>query len=65
MTDTELMEAAESVHDGWFANDTRIDWPQFLDRLEETADVDLGGSLDSPLIRKIKKHVRDYRKLEA
>lgn len=63
MTDEELLEAAEQVFNGWYADAERIDWEDFLDRLEAQTDVDLGTSLDSPLIRRIKKHVRDYRRL--
>lgn len=55
-----LTEAAESIVDGWYA-EGRIDWTDFLERLEATADVDLGCDADSPMIRRIKKHVRDYR----
>lgn len=63
MNDEETLEAAESVHDGWYADATHIDWEAFLDRLESHADIDLGNSLDSPLIRRIKKHIRAYRKI--
>jgi hypothetical protein len=62
MTDAELYTAAESVHDGWYA-DTRIDWEDFLDRLESYADVDLGCDLLSPRIKGIKRHIAAYRKL--
>jgi hypothetical protein len=65
MSEEELMEAAESVFNGWYAEDSRIDWEDFLDRLEKHTDYDLGGSLDSPLIRRIKAHIRSYRKLAA
>jgi hypothetical protein len=61
----ELMKAAEGVFDGWYADARRIDWEDFLDRLEAQTDVDLGKSLDSPLIRRIKKHVTAYRKLDT
>jgi hypothetical protein len=64
MTDEELLEQAEQVHDGWYS-EGRIDWQDFLDRLELASDRDLGNDLDSPLIRKIKKHIREYRKLSA
>ena len=60
--EAELLEAAEGIFDGWYSDETRIDWEDFLDRLEKQTDVDLGDSLDSPLIRKIKAHIRDYRK---
>lgn len=58
--ESKIMEAAESIHDGWYS-EGRIDWEDFLDRLERYADVDLGNSMDSPLIRRIKAHIRKYR----
>ncbi len=63
VTDEELMTEAEAIVDGWYADGT-IDWEDFLYRLEERADVDLGNDADSPQIRKIKAHVRKYRKAE-
>lgn len=65
MGEPELMEAAEGIFDGWYASSSKIDWEDFLDRLESQTDYDLGGSLDSPLIRRIKAHIRDYRRLAA
>ena len=56
------MTEVEAVHDGWYATG-RIDWEDFLDRVEQRTDYDLGSSLDSPLIRRIKAHVRAYRRL--
>lgn len=63
--ESELMTAAESIYDGWYARGARVDWEDFLYRLEEQTDVDLGKNLDSPLIRRIKKHITAYRKLDA
>lgn len=60
MTEEELLTEAEAIVDGWYA-EGRVDWGDFLDRLEERTDYDLGDSLDSPLIRRVKKHVREYR----
>lgn len=59
----ELAEAAENIIDGWYPNGGDVEWEDFLYRLEEHTGVELGNSLDSPLIRAIKKHVRAYRKL--
>lgn len=64
MTEDELLKAAEGIYDGWYADVERVDWEDFLFRLEEQTDYDLGQSLDSPLIRKIKKHIAAYRKLD-
>ncbi|MER7445028.1 hypothetical protein [Micromonospora avicenniae] len=64
----EILEAAESIYDGWFAHASRVDWPEFLDRLEGQefdsigGRLDLGDSLMSPATRRIKAHIRDYRK---
>lgn len=63
MTDEELMEAAESIFDGWYADRTRIDWDDFLYRLECATDVDLGSNMMSPQIARIKAHVRAYRRM--
>jgi hypothetical protein len=62
LDESELLEAAEEVYAGWYA-DSRIDWGDFLDRLERHADTDLGGDMLSPLIKKIKRHINLYRKL--
>ncbi len=50
ITDAELIEAADAIYDGWFAADGRIDWHEFLDRLEDQTDVDLGCNMQSPRI---------------
>ncbi|MER7166776.1 hypothetical protein ABT336_12030 [Micromonospora sp. NPDC000207] len=64
----EILEAAQDINNGWWANKSRIDWTEFLDRLEGTTLSDgtrlgLGNSMVSPAIRRIKKHIADYRKL--
>jgi hypothetical protein len=63
----EILEAAESIHDGWFPVG-RIDWESLLDRLDgmeldDGATLDLGEDLLSPAIRKIKAHLRAHRAL--
>ena len=62
---TELTDAAENIVDGWYANGGSIEWEDFLYRLEEHTGIELGDSLDSPMIRAIKKHVRAYRSLAS
>lgn len=62
MNESEIMQAAESIYDGWYS-DSRIDWENFIDRLESYTEVDFGNSMDSPLIRRVKAHIRKYRKL--
>ena len=63
----EVLEIAESVYDGWFA-DSAIDWDDFIERMEgmPLADgraLDFGSSMLSPAIVKIRKHIRAYSKL--
>lgn len=63
MTELELLEAVETIYDGWYAETSRVNWHDFLDRLERHTDVDLGCNMQSPRILKIKKHIAAYRKL--
>lgn len=56
-----IREDIESVFDGWFS-EGNIDWEDFLDRLERGTNYDLGESLDSPAIRRIKAIVRELRR---
>jgi len=55
-----IREDIESTFDGWFSEGP-IDWEDFLDRLEGRT-YDLGESMDSPAIRRIKAIVRELRK---
>ena len=64
----EILTAAEGVFDGWFADEKSIDWENFLDRLdgmrlEDDSRVNLGNDMESPAIKKIKAHIRAYRRL--
>ena len=52
----EMELAIESIVEGWYG-DRRIDWHDFLDRLEGYG-FDCGDSMDSPLVKKIKAHAR-------
>lgn len=61
----EILKAAESIFDGWYANEPRIDWEDFVDRLDgipldNGTQLDLDGNLMSPAIQKIQKHIRTY-----
>lgn len=58
-----LAEAAEDIYDGWFSDDSRIDWDLFIDRLEEHTEIDFGSDMTSLLIKAVKRHIRAYRKL--
>jgi len=64
----EMLELAEQVYDGWFSDDERIDWEEFIDRLcklsihdEPSWELD---EYDNGAVRKIQKHIREYRKGE-
>jgi len=57
----EILEAAEQTSE-WFEG--RIEWDEFIDKLATTygpPDWDI-EEYDNPAIRKIKRHVREYRR---
>lgn len=56
-----IRDEIETVYDGWYASEARIDWDAFLDRLESHADADLGTDMLSPGISRIKRIVRELR----
>lgn len=56
-----IRETVESVFDGWYAEVPRIDWDDFLDRIEARG-YDLGKDMLSPAIKRIKAIVRELRK---
>lgn len=63
----EILNMAHRIVDGWYS-EIRIDWADFWDRLEgsflnDGTRLDLGTDLDSPALKRIKRAVRDYRKL--
>lgn len=60
----DLKTMAEDIFDGWYADEYRIDWDNFIDRLESYSNIDFGSDMTSPLIEAVKRHVRAYRKLE-
>lgn len=57
----ELLSAAEEIADGWYSVG-RIDWDDFLYRLEAHTDIDLGSDMCASHIQKIQQHVRTYRR---
>lgn len=57
----EIREDVENVFDGWYADSYRIDWDDFLYRLEKRG-YDLGESMLSPAISRIKAIVRELRR---
>lgn len=61
----EVLDAADYAEE-WFV-DEPIDWEDFLKYMEsrQLSDgtwIDMGNSMDSPAIRKIKRHIRDLRR---
>jgi len=56
----QFLEVCEQVYDGFYANDDRIEWEGFLDRLERWG-YDMGSSMESPAIKAIKKHIRKHK----
>lgn len=56
-----IRKEIESVYDGWFADSYRIDWEDFLDRLDSFPHIDMGSNLESPAIRRIKAIVAELR----
>lgn len=60
----QIYESVESVYDGWYAGASRIDWEDFVDRLEGHG-WDLGDDMLSEAIKRIREIVRDLRKEEG
>lgn len=60
----EILTMAEDAAEGYALDDSgRIDWECAIDRLDglelrDGSRIDLGSSIDSPAIRKIKREVR-------
>lgn len=61
----DMLALAEEIYDGWFDDDDRIDWEDFIDRMcsyarqaEPAWELD---EYDNGAVNKIKRHVREYR----
>lgn len=59
--DDDILTAAFDIVEGWYLEE-RIDWADFLDRLETWVAIDLGSKMDAPWIEYLKKKVRAHRK---
>lgn len=59
----DVVTAIETVFDGYYADEPRIDWYKFLERVENYALVDFGSSMDSPAVKEVKKIVKRLRAL--
>jgi hypothetical protein len=57
---TALCAAAEGIYDGWYT-DRKIDWYDFIDRLEAQTGTDLGDNMRAPYIRAVQRHIYKYR----
>lgn len=57
----DVLAIIETVYDGWFADEPRIDWFAFLDRVERLGLYNLGSDMDSPVVKAIKKYVRKLK----
>ena len=60
----EVITAIETIFDGYYADAPRVDWFNFLDRVESLAMVDFGSDMDSPVIKQVKKIVKELRTAE-
>jgi hypothetical protein len=63
----EILGLSEKCSDLWFSDVTRIRWKLFWDLLEgwplnDKTYLDMGAELGTPAMKKIKKHIRAYRK---
>ena len=56
-----LLEVIETVYEGYYSDEPRIDWHKFLERVETYALVNFGSSMDSPVVKHVKKIVKGLR----
>jgi hypothetical protein len=57
----DVVDVIETVFEGWWEDEPRIDWHSFIDRVEMMALVDFGSAMDSAAIKAIKKIVRNLK----
>ena len=57
----DVLMVIETIFDGYYADEPRIDWYAFLDRVESMGLYDFGSEMDSPIIKAIKKYVRTLK----
>lgn len=62
MTWAEVLSQAEELVDVYYPDGERIDWEDFIDRVEKYTDWDFGTQMDSPDIRRLQRHIRAYRR---
>lgn len=60
----DVRDVIETVFDGYYADEPRINWHEFLDRVERYALVNFGSDMDTPVIKAVKKIVKQLRNAE-
>lgn len=65
----EILEIAEEVEQGWFADEPQMDWERFWEKMDgyevkehDGREIDLGTANDTPAMRKIVKHIQRWRR---
>jgi len=58
-----ILDAAQDVWESWYDGGRIDDWNEFLTRIEYQADVDFGPTDNTPAIRRIRRHIRDLRRM--
>jgi hypothetical protein len=57
----DVRDTIETVFDGYYADEPRIDWHAFLDKVESMGLYNFGSDMDSPVVKEIKKIVKQLR----
>lgn len=57
----DVVSAIETVYDGYYTDELRIDWFTFLDRVERLALVNFGSQMDTAVVKQVKKIVKGLR----
>ncbi len=64
----EILSDCEDIEQGFYGNESRIDWEDFFDRrldgypLKNGNYICLGNEYDTPAMRKIKRHINKVRR---
>jgi len=57
----DVVSVIETVYDGYYADEPRIDWYRFLERVETMGFYDLGSDMDSVVVKRVKKIVKGLK----
>jgi isocitrate dehydrogenase len=57
----DVLMIIETIYEGYYADEKRIDWFTFLDRVERMGLYNLGSEMDSSVVKAIKKYVRKIK----